>query len=664
MQCDPITGFKVKFNILDYVDILPEHPENYEDILNYDKPSHLCKWEYITPPKILTSEWKQQEITRVLRTGVWIFIKNQPVWIPPFYYFFLQYFQVMGKPAEFRLKRLKHVYFKIRVRKNNRSIGTFTMKNRQDGETTMAMAEVLWQILDGNMDFGAIAMQSKTRQTVVESCWRVLIMGFNGVPRWLKYILLKGVVSEDKLATKLQIRRTADEDNDVAAKDILVTFGASTHNAFDSMSNMQRCILDEFCKWEECSPYATFLNYEKFIAPGMARKGLFDIFSSPPDKLGRYNDEIVSFWKGSDGDKLTEYGSTETRIYRYYSNPLEGIEQGYDEYGDADADEIFAHIMRRRKSLPADQLLGEIRGYPLNEGEMFGSYEGSGVFTNTQGIKERVIFLTGNRFKNNDTREPIKVYGNLERVGGYIDGDVEFRQSALDTFDLKEARFCFSFMPQNKEDLKSIFSPPSYVERVVGIDPFNNRYEAKNVVRQSNGAMVGRQFRDLFETGVINVPVMTYCCRTQHQEEFFEDCIKAAIFNRALLQVESKSDKLANYAEDRGYSDWLLNEMGDTTGLRKGDAPASGGGKNVFLSEGIGLADSNTNLPLNGSPYYLENHWHSELLEDYLALNPLDTHANDLFMADVQALVGCVKIMHKKVRKPSQFNEIALNYFN
>ena len=43
MQCDPITGFKVKFNILDYVDILPEHPESCEDILNYDKPLSIGK---------------------------------------------------------------------------------------------------------------------------------------------------------------------------------------------------------------------------------------------------------------------------------------------------------------------------------------------------------------------------------------------------------------------------------------------------------------------------------------------------------------------------------------------------------------------------------------------------------------------------------------------
>lgn len=136
----------------------------------------------------------------------------------------------------------------------------------------------------------------------------------------------------------------------------------------------------------------------------------------------------------------------------------------------------------------------------------------------------------------------------------------------------------------------------------------------------------------------------------------FEDVIKAAIFNRSLIQYENRSDKLANYAEDRGYFDWLLPEIGaGANSMRKGDAPS--GGKNTFLEEGMGLINAATNTPLNpGDPYNLEYYWFLELLEDYLTFNPLDTHANDLTMADIQCLLGCVKIMHKKVRQPSSFN--------
>jgi hypothetical protein len=454
------------------------------------------------------------------------------------------------------------------------------------------------------------------------------------------------------------VRSASDFDR---GRDILAMYGASVHNAFDSLNNMRRCVLDEINKWKECSFFATFLNYEKFIAAGTTRKGLFDIFSSPSDENGKHNDEAFDFWKNSDPAHLID-GTTKTRVFRYYSDPLEGIEGLYDKWGDADREEIYAWIMKKRQSMPKEHLMGEVRAYPLSEEEMFGSFDGGTVWSNQKGISDRKIYLMGTRFKDPVTREPRVVYGNLERVDGFVDGDVVFRQADRDSFDLKDARFCFSYLPQNKEPLKSVFQPPLYVENVLGVDPFNNRYEAKNKVRQSNGAMVNRKFRDVFNTGINRCPTMIYCCRPSHQEIFFEDVIKAAIFNRSLIQYENRSDKLANYAEDRGYFDWLLPEIGASkNSKRKGDAPS--GGKNAFLNEGMGLIDAMTNLPLNaGDEYLLERNWFIELLDCYLKFNPRDTHENDLSMADIQALIGAVKIMHKQIRKPSELNGAVLGY--
>lgn len=649
----------IDFNILDYADILPLPPERLEDIINYDKPAHECVWKR-QEVDVITPKYIEQEVTRILKTGVWIFINLQPVWIPPSYYFFLQYFPVAGEAAEFRLKRLKHVYFKIRVRNDVRAIGTYTIKNRQDGETTMSMSDALWECADGNMSYGGIGIQSKTRDTVQQSCWRVMVAGYNGMPQWLKDVLFSDAMSDDKLATKIKFQKKLEGKK---ARDIVVQYGSSTHNTFDSMSNMRRCILDEVNKWEECSFYDTFLNYQKFIAVGRTRKGLFDIFSSPADTNGKHNDEALAFWRGSDPNNLTEFGSTETRVYRYHSNPLEGIEGYYDEFGDADGAAILKWILAHRKSVPADKKQGEIRAFPLNEDEMFGTFDGGNIWDNAQGIKDRVIYLIGRRYKDTKTKEPVGVYGNLERVDGYIDGEVEFRPSKDQAagFNLKDARWFFSHQPQNNEPLKDVFTPPAYIENCIGFDPFNNRYELKNKVSQSNAAMVNRKFRDAFNTGVINVPTMTYCCRPQHQETNFEDVLRSAVYLRALVQAENKSDKFANYAEDRGYDKWLLNSIDSTDDTRKGDAPS--GGKNAFLNEGIGLINANTNVPLHlDDTYWLQHHWHLALLQDYLEFNPLDTHKNDYTMADIQSLIGCIKISKIKRRKHSEVNSRLLSY--
>lgn len=651
--------FKLKdgFNILDYADIYPTPPERLEDYINWDKETEHCIWKKETPSAI-TPRYREQEAMRVLKTGVWVIIKSMPVWIPPNYYFFLQYFSVGGKPPQFRLKRLKHVYFKIRIRNNARAIGTYTIKNRQDGETSMEMSDTMWECAEGNMDFGAIGMQSKTRQTVVESCWRVFTMGWNSMDKWLKDDLFVDMSSGDKIAEKMKFMRPAKAD--VPGRDILVTFGASVHNAFDSMNNMRKCILDEINKWEECSFYATFLNYSQFIAAGTERKGIFSMLSSPADTPGKHNDEAFAFWKGSNPEELTEFGSTATRVFRYYSNPLDGIEGCYDKYGDADPDEIYKVIMQKRASVPKEFLMGEIRAYPLNESEMFGSTDVQAIWDNTEGLKERNIYLVNRRFKDEVTKEPTVLYGNLERVEGYIDGDVEFRMADAQKFDIKDARFCIAYQPLNKERLVDIFNPPAYIENCLGIDPIQKRYG-----NGSNAAMLNWKFRDVLNTGIYKCPTLMYLCRPSHAEIFFEDAIKAAIYCRAMVQVENLNDKIIDYFEDRGYINWMLSKIGQPkNSLIKGDAP-TGGGRNAFLEEVIGLINAATNTPLKYDDVYpLLKFWFPELIEDLLKFNPKDTHQNDISMAFGQALIGAVKIVYKKIREKNPMTGAMLSFLN
>lgn len=650
--------FKIDFNILDYMDVCPSPPTDIKDYINWDKPENECVWKKEVPD-FVTPRYKQQEAIRVLRNGAWVIIKTMPVWLPPNYYYFLQYFNTGGKPPQFRLKRLKQIYFKLRVRENSKALGTYTIKNRQDGETTIAMSDALWECADGNMDYGAIGIQSKTRQTVKESCWRSLTMGWNGLDQWVREYFYPDIVSIDQIAEKMKFQRPKTGND--SGRDILLTYGASTHNAFDSLNNMRKCILDEVNKWEECSFYATFLNYEKFIAPGTERKGIFDIFSSPADTAGRHNDEAYEFWKNSNPEDLTDFGSTKTRVFRYYSNPLEGIEGCYDEYGDADKDVIYKIIIEKRTNTAKEFLMGEIRAYPLTESEMFGSTDQQAIWSNTEGLKERSLYLVGTRYKNTITKEPINIYGNLERVEGYIDGDVEFRMADIQKFDIKDARFCISYLPQNREPLKTIFKPPHYVENCLGIDPIQKRHPTGK--KFSNAAMVNWKFRDVLETKIVKCPTLIYCCRPSHAEVFYEDAIRAAIFNRSMVQVENINDKIIDWFEDRGYMDWLLPKIGQPkNSFQKGDSP-TGGGRNAFLDEMIGLMDSVLNTPLiEGEQYLLELNWFADLINDLLKFNSRDTHENDLSMAMGQALIGAVKISFRKNKTRSPEMAASLSY--
>lgn len=668
----PPGPFHVDFNIYTYSDILPKLSEylEHDEIINQehrDKGNiEKMVWKRHTPTtgEISSKDFRTQEIRRVLKTGAWVWIKDYPMWIPPNYYFALTYGAAGAGPMEFRLKRLKHVYFKIRARNTAACKGTFTVKNRGDGETTMAVTDGMWECMDGIMDVGQVGLQSKTRNDAFNPCWMYVQTLWQSLEPWIKEELYSDFSSGENIAEKLRFQRNADVQRGRRARNVLMTYYPAVFDAMDGKHDVKKCILDEVLKWVECNFGDSLTCYSKFIMPGFERRGMFDIFSSPAAKDCQSYREGYELWEKSDPSVITAMGSTTSGIHRWYSNPLEGIHGAYDGYGDAEPNRIYDFIMAQRAAAAKDKKLEETRAFPLNDEEMWGSIEGGSVWSNTQGMKDRKVYLIGTRFKDAN-KEPRVIYGNLERVDGYIDGDVEFRQADIDHFDLEQARFAFSYLPQNKEQLKrdenGIFLPPRYVENCLGVDPFNLRYGPKDT-RGSDAAMVNRKFLDLFETGVNKCPTMIYCCRTPHQETMFEDALKAAIYNRALLQYENKSDKLANHAEDRGYSKWLLPGIGERDdSKRKGDGPS---GRGRFLEEGMSLLNAATNTPLpgTGDEYRLEKYWFVELIADYLMFRPKNTQASNLTMADMQALIGAVKILHKKIRKPSGLNDAVVDY--
>lgn len=661
--------FKVDFELANYTDILPSLQEyrKHDFIINSDEHQKgnldKCYWQKYKPTiqERLSPEYREREVTRVLKTGAWACIKEELVWLPPNYYFALQYGTAGSSDLDFRLKRLKHVYFKVRARNNPGCKGTLTMKNRGDGETTMAITDGFWETLDGNMTIGQVGIQSKTRGDAMNPCWSYMQVLWQTIPQWFKDELCSDFTSGDNIEQKIKFMREADELADIVARNITLAYYPSG-TPMDGKHDMKKCILDEICKWVECEFYDVLTNYSKFIMPGKQRRGMFDMLSSPADFVCKSNEQVFDVWKDSDTNDIEGDGTTKSRIHRHFSNPLEGIAGFYDKYGDADPQEIYDWIMAERKRVKPEKRFGEIRGYPLNEKEMFDTPDTGSLWYNKAGIETRKIYLIGHRFKDEKTQEPIKVFGNLEWPEGAVDvSDPVFRQADVSEFDVDVARFAISYMPTNKEPLKMVNTivngnsigdrpkPPALIQSCLGMDPFDKRYPGK---RFSNGALVNWIFRDLYETGIVKCPNLIYCNRPGHNEIFYEDAIKAAVFCRSMVQPESINSKAIDYFEDRGYADWMLAKIGHAkASLIKGDSP-TGGKNNNLLDEIIGLLNgvTNTPLPLSGDPYLIELNWFYELLDDLSKFNRKDTHENDLSMAWGQALLGAVKIMYKKAR--------------
>jgi hypothetical protein len=435
------------FKMADYVGkgVLP-HLRDYvkNDFIINDDDFHKgriekCVWKKYRPDAGETDseEFRKRERNRVLYTGAWIRIKEDLIWLPPMYYDFLQYGMAGSGDPEFRLKRLKQLLFKLEARNNPGCIGTMTVKNRQDGDTTVSMSNILWECKDGVTEGQAqMGIQSKTRADAINPCWLTAQSLWQSYPKWYRDEFYSDFASGDNIAQSLRWMRGADELNGIKARNIVMQYYPAVYNAMDGRNDMKICYLDEYLKWVECNFGDSLTNYSKFIMPGFQRRGMFDMTSSPADKDCQSYREGYELWKKSDPEKIDPAtGTTESRIHRWYSNPLDGILGAYDMYGDADPDRIYDHIMRERKRVSKDKLLAEIRGFPLSEEEMWGSVEEGGCWSNTAGIKDRKIYLLGRRFKDERTKEPTVIYGNLERIDGYIDGDVEFRPTDLKRFE-------------------------------------------------------------------------------------------------------------------------------------------------------------------------------------------------------------------------------------
>ena len=666
-------SFKINFDLRDYKEILPPIPKDDADILNMDKEIPDQKWSKQPFPSIITRDFILQEAKRI-KQGVWILIKGQLIWIPGNYYFFLQYWNAAGQPPKFRLKRLKLVYKKLWVRKHPQYIGTFVIKNRKDGETLFSVCDGMWEVLIEEQKHGAIAMQSKTRDTVIGSCWKSLVSGWNGVPMFFKDAFFSDFESGKNIAEQLKFQREANpnDPNDLG-KNVNMVYGPCVYNAFDAYADIIRLILDEVIKWVECSFGAALNNYRKIIMPGSERRGLFDVFSSPADTNGKHNDEGAEIWRLSNPNIINpETGSTYSRLLGCYSNPLDGIEGFYDDFGDADPQQILEHIMRERRSMPKDQLMGEIRGYPLpilnteepNEEELFGATDSENIWINIAGIKARKISVA-------KVKPTIVVYGNLEWPNNNPDsGEPEFRMADKMNFDEYDARFCITDTQSAKIELPDIKIPPKLIEECLGVDPFNLRYKTKNLITGSLGAGISWKFRDVLQTGKINFPTLTYLSRPSHGDIFFEDMIKAAIHRRAMVQYENSNDKMENYFEDRGYGEWMIPslnakpvEVNGEFKIRKGDAP-SGKGATAFMNEGIGLINGVTNTPVTpDNPYLLDLFNFEEVLDDIITFNKTNTQQNHFTMALIQALLGSNKLMFKKTRNKNGLNNSMLNYY-
>lgn len=637
--------FNVNLELDKYKSIIPEMP-SFSEIINHDKDDEDSVWVRDVPD-IINLNYIEREKER-LRTGVWIKIKDTPLWIPPNYYHFLHNGIAGSLPPDFRLKELKNTYFKLWVRNNPYANGTFDIKNRKDGRTTRVMSDILFDAMDGQNTHGQFNIQSKTNEDAKSPCWMFLKSQWLNYPEWLKKVFYSDFASQNAMEEKMIFSRVKSiaTDNrgnkvDVPSRMLQLKFYPAVFNAQDGSSDVLKCVADEFCKWIVCNPTAFLTNTKQFIRVGATRKGLYEIFSSPADVNHKYVDDVFQVWKDSDSNELDKFGSTKSGLFRYHSNPLDGIEGYYDKFGDSDPNKIYEWIMHQRSNARKEDLMAEVRANPLSDEEMFSSADSNAYWDNTKGLVQRKQFLVTTIYKDEETLEPKYIWGNLEWENGLIDTNIIFRPNEENEFNIKTGRFCFSTLPDFNNSLKDIFTPPDYIESCAGVDPYHIG-KGVRVGKGSNAGVVVYKFRDLTDEHFSPRPTAIYNCRPQNIHTFFEDMVMLCVFTRSKLQYERTSDEIERYFDERGYSKWVLDIKGKKGMVQRGKA----GG--AFITHVMSIVNVITNMPSDATKeYLLANYWFEDLVEQIIQFNRDNTTKFDLFMGFGQAVFGAAYISKK-----------------
>ena len=167
--------------------LLPPEPKDDRLILYHDKPTKDQYWQRPGPPKqwrdwtnARKDEWIESETRRCFDTGQWVFIKGQPVWFPPAYWFLLNWWYTKAGYFDFRVSQLLEEYFELFCEDDRWCIGTFSFKKRRDGKTTRRMARKCWKAIHTPESWFGIC--SKTGSDARDVCWRALMRGYNRLP--------------------------------------------------------------------------------------------------------------------------------------------------------------------------------------------------------------------------------------------------------------------------------------------------------------------------------------------------------------------------------------------------------------------------------------------------------------------------------------------------
>lgn len=359
----PVEVIKRSDNVNDQYWERQELPEEFNEWIDDERSKRMIDDKYFNYEleKLRQREWHRRLF------GIWVWIKGKPIYIPGFYYFFLNYWVLDGGYPTFRKSDWKKaLYWQWNVY-NPLSYGMIEVTKRRGGKSVFAACIVTEY---ATRTLKAICnMQSKSDDDAKKLFDFHIVTPFQSLsPIWVPlYDTNKGTKPEKKLsfyAASARGKNAAVVDEQLKSE---ISFENSKPLALDGQK-LARVILDERGK----------VDFDLIEAHLIIRKCLLDwrmnivgkmIVTTTVEEIG-IQSKFYDLWQQSDPTKQLN-NSTKSGLFSFFMPADEAGD--CDIYGDAYIEQNRKLIKNNRETLEGNSkaLIAEMRKDPLSEREAF-----------------------------------------------------------------------------------------------------------------------------------------------------------------------------------------------------------------------------------------------------------------------------------------------------
>lgn len=527
--------------------------------------------------------------------GVHIMIKDKIEWLPPGFYFFLQWFNQLDLPIDsegFRMGSFRKIQMDILqlweyVKHNPEIAGLILPKIKKCGITYLFAGDIcnMFTIMSSKL----FLLMSKDFSTCKLSQFSFIKYGYENLP-----YLLKPVASKSN-ETQISLGKPKDKKwqskTGKYLRSLLVACKTKVA-AFDGPVPWI-CWWDEFPKTWKASHVSVQQTFDKSVEAVKFQQvinGKLLLTSYMPEEYDQGFQEGKDLCEGSllrtikEGNLRTETNMIILPIYAHQSN-----QDCFDKFGDCDQERAMKLTLQERSQKnTAVQIQSHKRQYPLTWNDMFANTGVGSIFDNInlsihdsdlrdldkQGIRP---YKEGHlRWKNSTYEIGMRPQGYFSEV--YFEeltpeeiknGKVGSFKIFTDLEEIPDLKHLLNRVVREKIKRNGLFCPHKDNIGVLSVDPVD--YKVASQVREGslNASYGGFAFDQSYDSKaqmpISNTPLFEYNFRHEDPDVILEDMIKATLYWGFYAIIENNKGWIFTQFQKHGLRQFLIVRQADNS---------------------------------------------------------------------------------------------------